>query len=165
MMKYFLLGNEESVAEIAGRAFRNLPADRRAEVEAMILKANPQLGSGRKPRPGTLINIPDSAKSPATDKRDVIDPIEDLKRNVIRQLKALEAEVRRSHTRHRKHQKESAQLLHSARRDLQEHPQGEKIGGKLKKHFTVSEKSNNESKDIGLKALRNLRKTAGLLRG
>jgi hypothetical protein len=161
MMKYFLLGNEESVAEIAGKAFRNLPAERRAEVEAMLLKANPELGSGRKLPPGALIRIPDSAKSPDTDKRDVIDPIEDLKGNIIRQLKALEAEVKRSHTRHRRHQEESSQLLHSARRDLQEHPQGEKVGGKLRKLLRDSERSDHESKDIKLKALRKLKKIAG----
>jgi hypothetical protein len=57
------------------------------------------------------------------------------------------------------------QLLHSARRDLQEHPRGEKVGGKLKKHIKDSETSDDESKELGLKALRKLKKTAGSVRG
>ena len=164
-MKYFLLGNEKSVAEIAGKAFRNLPADRRAEVEAMLLKANPELRSGRKLPPGTLIRIPNSAKTLEPDKRDVIDPIEDLKGNIIRQLKTLEAEVKRSHTKRRLEQKESVQLLNTAHRELQDLPGGERVAGTLKKYFKDSKKSDKEFKEMGLKALKRLKMTATSVKG
>ena len=164
-MKYFLLGNENNVADIAVKVFGNLPAARIAEVEDMLLKANPELKSLNKMQPGALIHIPDTAKAPDANKREVVDPIEGLKADIIRQLKALEADVKRSHRRHRRQQEEDLQLLHSARRDLQEHPRGEKVGGKLKKHIKDSETSDDESKELGLKALRKLKKTAGSVRG
>lgn len=164
-MKYYLLGNEENVADIAVKVYGDLSATRKAEVEGMLLKANPELKLVDRMQPGTLIHIPDTAKAPDANKREVVDPIEGLKTDIIRQLKALETEVKRSHSRHRRQQEESARILHSARKGLQEHPRGEKVAGRLKRHIKDSKISDDESKDKRLKALGKLRKMAGSVRG
>ena len=62
-MKYTLLGSENNVTEVAVRVFGNLPAARLAEVEDLLLNANPELGAADKMQPGTLIRIPDTAKN------------------------------------------------------------------------------------------------------
>ena len=88
-----------------------------------------------------------------------------MKADIIRQLKALEREVRRRHKTHQQHQKNTGKILSSVRKELKEHRHGEAVEVKLKKHLRDAEKSDDESRNKGLSALRKLKKSAGLVRG
>lgn len=162
-MKFLLKGDEQSIAEIAGKAFTNLSAADRVKAEAALLKANPELRTIAKIPPGTLIRIPASARTFKPNKDKLVDPVEGMVGNVIRELKALETEIKKSQTKHERRLKEYPENLKAARRALKGHPDGEAITNRLAKHLNDSKSSDDKNMKRGLDALKRMRKTVSTL--
>lgn len=162
-MRFLLKGDEQTVKEIAANTFRDLsPADL-AKASAALLKANPELKIITTLPPGTLIRVPPDIARPAEDPNAYLDPIEGMVSNVIKELKALEAEINTSHTDHQEALGKYPENLKEAREIFAGRADAEAVASNLVDHLKKSKISNEKNRERGLDAVRKMRETvAGL---
>ena len=162
-MRFLLKGDEQSIAEIAGKAYKNLSTEDLVKAEAALLKENPELRTIAKIPPGTLIRIPANAGTLKPNQGKLVDPVEAMVGNVIRELKALEAEIKQSHAKHERRLKEYPENIKAARRALRDHPDGEAVTNRLVNHLRRARSSDGKNRELGLDALKKMHKTISTL--
>ena len=163
-MRYFLIEREKTVAEIAENAYRNLPAAARAKAEAALIRANPELGTPDKVRPGALVRVPSGPGFRNLDDREVIDPVKAMADQVAGQLEALQAEVKHAYAASRKRRKAGVACLKTAGKELKKRPEDAARAAKLAKHLREADKKDREQRELGLEAIGHLRELAAAIR-
>jgi len=162
-MRFLLKGDEQNVKEIAANAFRDLSAADLAKATTALLKVNPELKNVANLPPGTLIRVPPDIAKPAEDPNAYVDPIEGMVNNVIKELKALEAEINTSHTDHQEALGKYPENLKEAREIFAGRADAEAVASNLVDHLKKSKVSNEKNRERGLDAVRKMRETvAGL---
>ena len=89
-MRYLLLRNEESVRDVADKAYKGLSAKARKQAEAALLKANPELKTFESVRKGFIVRVPAVRNGGKKDRRNLIDPVEDIAHEMVENLKLFE---------------------------------------------------------------------------
>lgn len=159
-MKYLILRNEKTISDIADKAYKGLTAKSRKQVEASLLKANPELKKIRSVRKGFIIRVPDIHASGEKNSRNLIDPIEGLASDLEQNLKIFEESLKQKFSNLENRQKGIAEKLKVANKELNKIPNGEEAGKVLRKHLTASKKVNEKNKKLALEALEKLKKSA-----
>ena len=162
-MRYLVLEKETSVAEIAGKAYRNLPTAERRKAEEALVKANPELKNMANVRAGALIRIPEGAATGNLDRRNVVDPVDHLIDGVGDQLKALENEMRAGFAAFDERMKEYPQLIKAAEKEAEGRPEVTETIAELTKHLKASKKDHEKNREMGLAALKSLQEVAATL--
>lgn len=162
-MKFLLLGDERSVKEVAENAFRGMSRAELADTSAALLKANPELKSIADLPPGTLIRVPSKIKKPRTEKDEYVDPVEGMVKNVIKELKALEAEINSNHKDHEDALNKYPERIREARKNLADNPEAAAVSSKLMEHLRKTKASDKKNKERGLDAVRKMRESVSAL--
>lgn len=162
-MRFLLLGDERSVKEVAANAFRGMSRAELAEASAALLKANPELRSISNLPPGSLIRVPPKIKNPRAGADEYVDPVEGMVKNVIRQLKALEAEINTNHEEHEEKVKKYPEKIREARKNLADHPEAEAVSNKLTEYLRKTRTSNKKNRERGIDAVRKMRESVSAL--
>ncbi len=157
-MRYLLLRNETSVTEVADKAYKGLTAKARKQVEVALLKANPELKKFRTVRKGFIVRIPDIHEGGERNKRNLIDPVENISDEIVENLKVFESTLNEKFDSVDKRQKSITEHLKTANKELGETPKGPEVVKALKKHLADSKKLNEKNKKLGLEALDQLKK-------
>lgn len=159
-MRYLLLRNEKSVTEVADKAYKGLTAKARKQVEVALLKANPELKKFRSVRKGFIVRVPDIREGGERNKRNLIDPVENISDEIVENLKIFEIALKGKFDSLDKRQKSITEHLKTASKELGKTAKGPEVVKVLKKHLTGSKKLNEKNKKLGLEALEQLKKTA-----
>jgi len=162
-MRYLVLERETSVEEIAGKAYRNLPAAERKKAEKALIKENPQLKNMANVRAGALIRIPEGRGSERLNRRNVVDPVADLAGKVADQLESFEDEIRQQFKAHDEEVSDYSRVIKAAGKAEKEQPEIKEISADLVKHLRASKKSDKQNRDRTLEALKQLQKVAATL--
>jgi len=153
-MRYFVLERETTVAEIAGKAYRNLPAAERRKAEEALVRANPRLKDMARVKAGALIRIPDSTATERLDRRNVVDPVNHLADDVADQLDAFRDEFRASFSAWEKQAAEYPDLIKAAGKEAEERPELKTVSADLKKNLRAALKNNEKNHELGTDALK-----------
>ena len=162
-MRYLVLERETSIEEIAGKAYRNLPAAERKKAEKALIKENPQLKNMANVRAGALIRIPEGPGTERLDRRNVVDPVADLADKVADQLELFEDELRKQFKIHNEEVADYPRIIRAADKTASEQPEIKEISADLVKHLRSSKKSNKQNRDRTLEALKQLHEVAATL--
>lgn len=159
-MRYLLLRNEESVRDVADKAYKGLTDKARNHAEAALLKANPELKRFKSVRKGFIVRIPTVRDDGEIDRRNIIDPVEEIADEMSEKLKLFENSLTRKFAELENRQKNIGETLKASNRDLKKYPNGDAVAKALKKHVVNSKKLNDKNKKLGLEALKKLQETA-----
>lgn len=159
-MRYFVLERETTVAEIAGKAFKSLPAAERRKAEAALLKANPQLKDMAKVKSGTLVRIPESAAPESLDRRNVVDPVDHLADDVTDRLKSFQTEFRACFAAWEKQVADYPELIKAAGKQAEERPEIKSVSAELAKNLRAAMKNSEKNQEMGIDALKKLSEVA-----
>jgi len=162
-MKYFVLERETTVTEIAGKAYKNLPAAERRKAEEALVKANPRLKDMAKVKAGALIRIPESAAPERLDPRNVVDPVDHLADDVTERLKTFQDEFRASFAAWEKEVANYDDLIKAAGKQVEERPELKTVSAELKKNLRAAQKNNEKNRELGTDALKRLSEVAAAL--
>ena len=162
-MRYLVLEREKSVEEIAGKAYRNLPAAERKKAEKALIKENPQLKNMANVRAGALIRVPEGPRAERLNRRNVVDPVADLADKVADQLESFEDELRRHFKAHAEEISDYSAIIKAAGKAEKEQPEMKEIAADLVKHLRASKKSDKQNRDRTLEAVKQLQKVAAAL--
>lgn len=162
-MRYFVLERETTVAEIAGKAYRNLPAAERAKAEEALVKANPRLKDMARVKAGALIRIPDSTAPERLDRRNVVDPVDHLADDVADRIDSFRDEFRASFAAWEKEVADYSDLIKAAGKAAAETPELKTVSADLKKNLRAALKNNEKNHELGTDALKKLGEVAAAL--
>jgi hypothetical protein len=162
-MKYLVLERETSVEEIAGKAYRNLPAAERRKAEKALIKENPRLKNMANVRAGALIRIPEGPRAERLDRRNVVDPVADLADKVADQLGLFEDELRRHFKARDEEVSGYPEIIKAAGKEEKKQPEIKEVSADLVKHLRASKKSNRQNRDRTLEAMKQLQEVAAAL--
>lgn len=162
-MRYLVLERETTVEEIAGKAYRNLPAADRRKAEKALLKENPQLKNMANVRAGALIRIPEGPGTERLNRRNVVDPVAELANKVTDQLKSFEDELRGHYKAHAEEVSDWPRIVKAAGKAEKKQPEIKEISADLVKHLRASKKSDKQNRDRALEAVKQLQKVAAAL--
>lgn len=158
-MKFLILGNEGSVADIADKAFKGLSAAARKQAEAGLLKLNPELKKEKSIRKGVIVRIPATPTEGKPNRRNSIDPIENIIYEMSGKLDLLEESLTNKFTHLKKRQKNYVGNLKAASKELKTLPNGEASAKALNKYLTDAKATNEKELQLSIEALKALQKT------
>jgi len=159
-MKYLLLRDEQNIHDVADKAYKNLSAEARDQAEAALLKANPELKTFRSVDKGFIVRVPAVHNVGKKDRKNLVNPIEDIAQEMLENLKLLENSLTNKFANLDNRQKAIVENLKAASKELKKQPNGEAVAKALKKHVADSKPLNDKNKRLGLEALKKLQKTA-----
>lgn len=162
-MRYFVLERESTVAEIAGKAYRNLPAAERRKAEEALVKANPRLKDMDKVKAGALIRIPESTSPERLDRRNVVDPVDHLADDVADQIDSFRDEFRASFAAWEKKVADYSDLIKAAGKQAEERPELKTVSAELQKNLRAALKDHEKNHELGTDALKRLSEVAAVL--
>ncbi len=158
-MKYLLLRNEKSVRDITDKAYKNLSDKARKQAETALLKINPELKTFKSVRKGFIVRIPVIPEDSKSNRRNAIDPIENIAHEMSEKLKQFERSLDKKFIDLEIRQKDFIQSLKAAGKELKSQPNGTAATKILQKHITDSKKQNDKNKKLGIDALKKMQKT------
>ena len=159
-MRFLLIRNEESVRDVADKAYKGLTVKAREQAEVALLKANPELKTFKSVRKGFIIRVPVIRDDGKEDRRNVVDPIEDIAHEMSESLQLLDNLLTKSFAKLENRQKDIVDKLKAGNKELKIQPGGDQVAKALRKHLADSKKSNAKKKKLGHEALEKLQKTA-----
>jgi hypothetical protein len=162
-MRYLLLRNEESVRDVAEKAYKGLSAKARKQAEAALLKANPELKTFASVRKGFIVRVPNVADFGKKDRRNLIDPIEDITHSLAKHLESLEVSFAKTFADMEGQHDRILENLKAANKEIKKQANGDVLAKTLKKHVADSKKSSDKNLKLGLEALHKLQKTSTYL--
>jgi len=158
-MKYLLLHNEKSVRDIADKAYKNLSDKARKQAETALLKINPELKTFKSVRKGFIVRIPEIPEDRKSNRRNAIDPIENIAHETSEKLKQLEDSLNKKFSALENRQKSFVQSLKAASKELKSQATGIAATKTLQKHVTDAKKQNDKNKKLSMTALKKMQKT------
>ncbi|MCF6256956.1 MAG: hypothetical protein L3K25_11785 [Gammaproteobacteria bacterium] len=158
-MKYLLLRNEKSVRDIADKAYKNLSDKARKQAEAALLKINPELKTFKSVRKGFIVRIPVIPEDSKSNRRNSIDPVENIAHEMSEKLKQFERSLDKKFVDLENRQKDFLQSLKAAGNELKKQPNGVAASKTLQKYVSDSNKLNDKNKKLSISALKKMQKT------
>jgi hypothetical protein len=162
-MKYFLLRDEKSIAEIADKAYKGLSEKERASAETALLKANSNLKSLSKVRKGTIIHVPSISRADSFNKRSVVDPVAQITAFMADHLSKMERAVNDRYNAAEIHLKDTTGKMAELNSVVKGWPVGEENAAQLKKSIDSAQKNIEADKKERLEAVKQLQKAVELL--
>lgn len=162
-MRFLLLRNEESVKDVANKAYKGLTAKTRKQAEAALLKSNPELKKFKSVRKGFIVRIPTILEGEKPDHRNSVDPIEEITQELSNSLELFEKSFSKKYSELEIKQKTTIKYLKAANKELKTLPNGEAAAKTLKKHLADSKNINEKNNKLGLEALEILQKTVAAI--
>ena len=159
-MKFLVLRNEESVAEIAEKAFKGLSATAKKQAESALLKLNPELKKIKNVRKGFIVHIPPTPKNGKPNRRNSVDPIENITYELSEKLDLFEGTIRKKFSDIQSRQNNYSANLKAAGKELKTLPNGEAAAKSLSKHLTAAKKANENNLQSSMEALKALQEIA-----
>lgn len=159
-MKFLILGNEESVTDIANKAFKGLSAKAKKEAETGLLKLNPELKKVKSIRKGLIVRVPATPEDGKPNRRRSVDPIENVIYEMSEKLDLMEDSLKNKFTNLNKRQKNYMAKIKAASKELKDLPNGDASAKALGKHLTDAKVTNEKMMKLSMEALKGLQKTA-----
>lgn len=157
-MRYLPIRTEKSVAEVIDKVYADLTPEKRASVEAALLRENPQLKTFSKVRRGTIVKIPTLEGVDETGKRSVADPVAELVELSLEELSRFSEELGASFSREEESLKEQSAIAKSAAftRAMESDPEAVAIAEQLKKNLAQRTKDLKDRSKTTLDAVKAL---------
>ncbi len=163
-MKYLLLRDEKSIADIVDKVYGRLSADEQKIAETAILKNNTRLKSISKMRKGTLITIPSIAEIPKHKKRSVVNINEEKIDFINKNITSLEKTISQKFEHYDRTLQTSNKQIKEVIKKVKGHKISEETATKLKQHITKSKKIALEKNQSAQTILKRIKDTTALLK-